>query len=421
MPELAIYPVHTQQQTGCIHKLKYWFVVCIALMINNLSFIGTGHAESSHFGTCVVGLQAKARNEGISENTVDQVLGNVKHIQRIIELDRQQPEFTQTFARYFNVRVSDHRIQRGRELLSEHQALLDQIQQNTGVSAKYLVSFWGLETNYGGYFGDWSVPDSLATLACDARRSKFFTQELLNAMRILDAGDISPDRMVGSWAGAMGHMQFMPSTFLRYAKDADGDGRRDLWGSIPDAMVSGANFLQQLGWVRGLDWGFEVLVPDDFNYALAGRNKTLSLDEWAKLGITIVTEHSLYPEHQLSLLVPAGYQGPAFLITKNFHIIMRWNRSEFYALSVGHLADRIAGAAALQRHPSADENRISREQVRQLQQDLSALGIDAGPADGIMGSKTRQAITRFQENTQRIADGHLDVDLLAIIREAAPN
>ena len=422
MPALAIYPINMQQHKPvCIHKLKYWFVVCVALMINNFSFIGTSHAESSHFGTCVAGLQAKARNEGISENTVHQVLGKVKHIPRIIELDRRQPEFTQTFAHYFNVRVSDQRIQRGRELLHEHQMLLERIQQETGVSAKYLVSFWGLETNYGGYFGDWTVPDSLTTLACDPRRSDFFTQELLNAMRILDAGDVSPERMIGSWAGAMGHMQFMPSTFLRYAKDADGDGRRDLWGSIPDAMVSAANFLQQLGWVRGLDWGFEVLVPDDFDYSLAGRNKTLSLDEWAKLGITIVTEHSLYPEHQLSLLVPAGYQGPAFLITKNFHIIMRWNRSEFYALSVGHLADRIAGAPTLQRNISSDDARISREQVRQLQQDLTALGLDAGPADGIMGSKTRQAITRFQQNNQRIADGHMDAELLTIIREAAPN
>ncbi len=403
------------------HKFKCWPILSGILIFTILSFIGTSHAATSHFETCVSGLQAKARVAGISEKNVDQVLGNVKHIQRIIELDRRQPEFTQAFSNYFNTRVSDLRIQRGRTLLNEHQALLSQIQQETGVSAQYLVSFWGLETNYGGYFGDWSVPDALATLACDARRSKFFTQELLNAMRILDAGDISPENMIGSWAGAMGHMQFMPSTFLRYAQDADGDGRRDLWGSIPDAMGSGAHFLNKLGWVPGLDWGQEVIVPTSFDYSLSGRDKTRSMAEWIELGITTVSESKFSPEQKVSLLIPAGYQGPAFLVSKNFHIIMRWNRSEFYALSVGHLADRIAGAPALQRHPPADEDRISREQVRQLQQDLSSLGIDAGPADGIMGSKTRQAISRFQQNNQRIADGHLDAELLEIIRKAALN
>jgi peptidoglycan lytic transglycosylase B len=408
-------------QPAMLHKTKRWFIRLSILVITSLAFTNSGYANNSDFELCVSKLQSQARNQGISTETVEQVFAKAKHIPRIIELDRRQPEFTQTFAHYFNVRVSDQRIQRGRELLNEHQALLDRIQQETGVSAKYLVSFWGLETNYGGYFGDWTVPESLTTLACDPRRSDFFTQELFNAMRILDAGDISPERMIGSWAGAMGHMQFMPSTFLRYARDADGDGRRDLWGSIPDAMVSAANFLQQLGWVRGLDWGLEVLVPDDFDYSLAGRNKTLSLEEWTKLGIKTVSETNLYPEHQLSLLVPAGYQGPAFLVTKNFHIIMRWNRSEFYALSVGHLADRIAGAPALQRHASSDDARISREQVSQLQRDLSALGIDAGPADGIMGSKTRQAISQFQQNTQLIADGHLNTVLLAIIREAVIN
>jgi len=417
------HPNHylTIHQPVILYKIKHWLILSGILAITNLGFIGASHAENSHFETCVSGLQAQARTEGISEKTVSQVLGNVKHRQRIIELDRRQPEFTQSFSNYFNTRVSDLRIERGRALLQEHQALLSRIQQETGVSAQYLVSFWGLETNYGGYFGDWSVPDSLATLACDARRSKYFTQELFNAMRILDAGDISPEHMIGSWAGAMGHMQFMPSTFLRYAQDADGDGRRDLWGSIPDAMGSGAHFLQQLGWIPGLDWGQEVIVPDSFDYSLSGRDKTRSLAEWTELGITTISESTFSPEQQVSLLIPAGYQGPAFLITKNFHIIMRWNRSEFYALSVGHLADRIAGAPALQRHPPSDDSKISREQVRQLQQDLSTLGIDAGPADGIMGSKTRQAISRFQQNTHRIADGHLDAELLDIIRKAALN
>jgi len=390
------------------------------LVFTILTFTHAVHAENNDFGECITRIKLQAKAEGISDKTASKVLDNAKYIPRVIELDRRQPEFTQTFASYFNTRINEERIQRGRELLNKHRLLLNQIQQETGIPAQYLVSFWGLETNYGGYFGDWSVTDSLATLACDPRRSTFFTQELFNAMRIVDAEDISPERMIGSWAGAMGHMQFMPSTFLRYAKDIDGDGRRDLWGSIPDAMGSAANFLQQLGWIPGLDWGREVRLPPAFDYSLAGRDQMLSEAEWAKLGVTTTAGTPLVPlEQKTALLVPSGHQGPAFLVTRNFYVIMRWNRSEFYALSVGHLADRIAGATALHRMPPADTAKITREQVRQLQMDLFSLGIDAGEADGVMGSITRQAISRFQKNTQRIADGHLDTSLLIAIREAA--
>jgi membrane-bound lytic murein transglycosylase B len=260
----------------------------------------------------------------------------------------------------------------------------------------------------------------LTTLACDPRRSAFFTQELFNALRIIDAGDITPERMVGSWAGAMGHMQFMPSTFLNYAKDADGDGRRDLWGSIEDAMSSAANFLRKMGWNPDLEWGQEVKLPSDFDYSLAGSNHQRTLSDWAALGVTPVSGPGLLPTSQkAALLVPAGHRGPAFLGTHNFQVIMRWNRSEYYALSVGHLADRIYGEPELSRQPPADGIRISREQVRQLQSDLHALGIDAGGVDGVMGPQTRKAISIFQHRTQRIADGYLDSTLLEAVRAAA--
>ncbi|MBX3628462.1 MAG: lytic murein transglycosylase [Nitrosomonas sp.] len=376
-------------------------------------------ATAQSFSQCVAELQLQARQQGISDRTVNQVLGKVKYLARVIELDRRQPEFTQTFAGYFNTRVTDERIRKGRSLIAEHSGLLNRIQRESGIPAKYLVSFWGLETNYGGYFGDWSVPDSLATLACDPRRSTFFTQELLNALRIIDAGDITPDRMVGSWAGAMGHMQFMPSTFLNYAKDADGDGRRDLWGSLEDAMASAAHFLKRLGWNPDLEWGQEVRLPAGFDYSLAGLHHQLTLGEWAARGVTPVSGPALLPTHQkASLLVPSGHQGPAFLVTHNFHVIMRWNRSEFYALSVGHLADRINGSPALSQPPLENGIKISREQVRQLQVNLNALGIDAGGVDGVMGPQTRKAISIFQQRTQRIADGHLDSELLEAVRAA---
>ncbi|MEK7778475.1 MAG: lytic murein transglycosylase [Pseudomonadota bacterium] len=372
------------------------------------------------FDTCVARIAERAKTEGVSDQAISQTLSRIKQIPRIIELDRRQPEFSQTFANYFNIRINEERVQRGRELLNRHRALLNQIQKETGIPGHYLVSFWGLETSYGSHFGDWRITDSLATLACDSRRSTFFTQELINAMRIIDAGDIIPERMIGSWAGAMGHMQFMPSTFLHYAKDMDGDGRRDLWGSVSDAFGSAANFLRQVGWIPGLEWGQEVRLPETFDYTLAGRGQMLSQSEWAKSGVLTASGAPLpLSEQKVALLIPSGHQGPAFLVTRNFQVIMRWNRSEYYAISVGHLADRIAGGSALHRLPLSDAIKISREQIRQLQKDLLTLGIDAGEIDGVLGSATRQAISHFQQSTQRIADGYLDHTLLIAIREAA--
>jgi len=391
----------------------------IVLLAGTLAFC-TALSANQQFNQCIAQLKPKAIQQGISKNTVDRVLDQVKYRARIIELDRRQPEFTQTFAGYFDARLTDERIKKGRKLLSEHRDLFSRIEQEIGVPAKYLVSFWGLETNYGGYFGDWSVPDALATLACDNRRGPFFTKELFNAMRIIDAGDISPDKMIGSWAGAMGHMQFMPSTFLNYAIDADDDGRRNLWGSLADAMTSAANFLRKVGWNATFDWGQEVLLPTGFNYSLAGRHHQQTRDYWIKQGVKPLPGTELLSTNQkLSLLVPAGHQGPAFLVTPNFKVIMRWNNSEYYALTVGHLADRIDGMPALSKKPPTTHGKIKREQVRQLQRDLHALGIDTGGVDGVMGPQTRKAISLFQQRTNRIADGYFDSTLLEAVREAA--
>lgn len=394
-------------------------IQAILLISSTVFFINTSFADNTQFRQCVADLQSKARSHGISDKTVDDVLGKVNYLARVIELDRRQPEFTQTFSGYFKARVTNERVKTGRNLLTEHQELLDTIEQETAIPAKYLVSFWGLETNYGEYFGDWSVPDSLATLACDARRSTFFTQELMNAMRIIDAGDITADHMIGSWAGAMGHMQFMPSTFISYAQDADGDGRRDLWGSLEDAMASAAHFLIKMGWNPDLEWGQEVKLPSDFDYSLTGTQHKRALSDWIAHGISPASGPVLLPiDQKASLLVPAGHKGPAFLVTQNFHVIMRWNRSEFYALSVGHLADRISGEPELTQPPPAGDVKITRAQVRQLQENLNTLGIHAGGADGIMGPKTRKAISIFQKRTQRIADGHLDSTLLKAVQSA---
>lgn len=362
----------------------------------------------------------RARETGISEPVVRDVLGAVERIERVIELDRQQPEFTATFTDYYTRRVTDGRVERGRALLEEHRELLAKVQRDTGVPAHYLVSFWGLETNFGGYFGALPVPAALATLACDERRSTFFTGELLAALQIIDAGDITPERMLGSWAGAMGHMQFLPSVFLQHAVDGDGDGKRDLWDSIPDALASGGNFLRHLGWEAGLRWGREVRLPAEFDYSLAGRDDRQPLSRWAELGVTDVYGNAL-PNLDLpaALIVPAGHKGPVFLVYKNFDVIMRWNRSEFYALAVGRLADRIAGGGPLSRPPPEITERISADDVRQLQMDLASLGFDVGEPDGVAGPATRRALSQFQASRERIADGHLDAEILAAVREEA--
>ena len=375
---------------------------------------GNVQAENpAAFSVCVEQLKSTARERGISEAVVERDLAAVNYVERVIELDRRQPEFSESFATYFERRVTEDRIVRGRKLLAEHRSLLNRISKEFGVPPQYLVAFWGLETNFGGFFGKMPVLDSLATLACDPRRSDYFTGELINALKIIDEGSITAARMQGSWAGAMGHTQFMPSVFLRYAIDYDGDGKRDLWGSLPDALASAANFLRGIGWRKEERWGREVKLPDNFAFENAGLSKNLSLAEWHKLGIRQTSGQALpNVDMQASLLVPSGHQGPAFLVYENFHVIMRWNRAEAYALAVGHLADRINGSGNLSRTP-VQSPRLSRDQVIQLQQALNDQGFAAGEADGVLGPGTRAAISRYQKSAGQIADGFPGKELLA--------
>jgi membrane-bound lytic murein transglycosylase B len=358
------------------------------------------------FDTCIDGIRQQAADAGVDRVVTERVLGQVEYLERVIELDRQQPEFTTPFADYLARRVTEQRIQQGRALLQKHRALLERVQAATGVSPAYLLAFWGLETNYGSYFGRMPVPSALATLACDPRRGEYFTGELIAALRIVEEGAIPLERMEGSWAGAMGHVQFMPSAFLRHAVDGDGDSRRDLWNSIPDAMMSAGYFLKSLGWDPEYRWGREVLLPSGFDYSLAGRTARRPLHDWREAGVTDVSGRPVADlDIEAALLLPAGHQGPAFLVYDNFEAILGWNRSEFYALSVGHLADRIAGAPPLHTRPPADAPRLSRDQVIQLQATLNAAGFDSGEADGILGPATRDAIRAYQQKAGLIPDG----------------
>jgi membrane-bound lytic murein transglycosylase B len=374
------------------------------------------HADESRFPQCLSGLQAQAANAGLSAALLERTLGAARYEQQVIDLDRRQPEFTDTAANYLNRRVTDQRIAQGRELLQRHQRLLQRMARNHGVAPQYLLAFWGLESNFGGNFGGIPVLNSLATLACDERRSTYFTAELINALRILERGDIDATGMVGSWAGAMGHTQFMPSAYLQHAVDGDGDGRIDLWGSVPDALASAGNFLQSLGWQEGVRWGREVRLPQAFPYEQAGLERGRPIQEWRDLGITDVDGRALpQVDIEAALIIPAGHRGPAFLVYDNFRVIMRWNRSELYALSVGLLADRIAGAGGLRTAPPADAPRLHREQVLELQTKLGESGFDAGTPDGVLGPATRRAIQAFQHSRGMVADGHPDVDLLKAV------
>lgn len=372
------------------------------------------------FEECKLQLQEKAIAAGVSAKTAQNVMTGVKHLDRVIELDRKQPEFTTTFADYLNRRVNDDRVSKGRELIKEHSALLERVTDATGVPAPYLVAFWGLETNFGSYFGKMSVPDSLTTLACDARRSTFFTEQLIAALRIIDEGAIPVEQMEGSWAGAMGHVQFMPTVFLKHAVDADGDGRRDLWHSLPDALMSAGRFLESMQWDGDYRWGREVLLPEGFDYSQAD-GRRLELSKWRELGITDAFGKPLAREDiRAALIIPAGHRGPAFLAYHNFKVIMGWNRSEFYAVAVGHLADRIAGAGTLQNPPPVDTPSLSRDTVLELQTALNERGYDAGKPDGITGPATRSAIRKYQRDEGMIADGYPGQELLDGLGVAMP-
>ena len=390
---------------------KYLGILFCALLCPKMAL-----AQAAEFAQCIAELQDRARSEKLSARVVDEVLVNLKQQQRVIELDRSQPEFTQTFANYFNRRVTAERIERGRELLNQYDSFLSDLNVEYGVPGRYLVAFWGLETNFGRHLGRMPILDSLATLACDERRSEFFTGELMQALALLERESLSPAEMRGSWAGAMGHTQFMPSAYRRYATDGDGDGRVNLWNSERDALASGANFLQNLGWQKAERWGREVLLPKNFPYAKTGLNNSRPVAYWRDLGVRFANGSKMPDiDIEAAVLVPAGHSGPAFLVYPNFHVILRWNRSEYYALAVGLLADRLIGAGPLVRSPSTGEAALSRNAVENMQRRLSHLGFDVGDIDGVLGSMTQSALREFQASNGMIADGYPDKTTLCAL------
>lgn len=387
-----------------------------------LALLGGVHGAraATDFSTWLDGVRREARAAGISEATLDATLSDVAPLARVIELDRRQPEFTQTFWAYLDKRIDTRRVERGRALLGEHHTLLQAVRARYGVQPRFLVAFWALESNFGDYTGGFSVIDALATLAFDERRGAFFRTQLMDALRIVEDGDIAPKAMQGSWAGAMGQVQFIPSTFLRHAVDFDGDGRRDLWRSLPDIFASAANYLRAVGWNGGQTWGREVRLPDGFDPGLADLKIRKSLAEWQRLGVRRIDGRDLpVADMRGAVVLPAGLAGPAFLVYGNFDAILRWNRSILYAIAVGHLADRLVGLPPLQSARPALEQPLSRAQVAEMQDLLAALGYDPGEPDGVVGGRTRDAIKAFQRQADLAADGYPTIDLLDALRGRA--
>jgi len=369
------------------------------------------------FAQWVADFRASARAGGISEAALRSAFDNVQYLPRVIELDRAQPEFTRTVWDYLERTVSDQRVAAGQDKLLQVRNETEAAAARYGVPPSIVVAIWGMESNYGSNFGSTPTIDALATLGFEGRREDWARRELLAALKILDNGDIDHEHMVGSWAGAMGQTQFLPSNFLAYAVDADGDGRRDIWGSMADVTASTANFLSRSGWQADKPWGVEVRLPTGFDYGRADTSVRQSTAQWAAEGLRTVDGQPLPEFADGTILLPAGARGPAFLVGPNFRAILRYNNSTSYALAVGLLAQRLTGGPGVQAPWPRDLAALTRSQMQELQTALNQRGFDSGAADGVMGPATREGLRRFQRSVGLPADGYPSADLLQRLQQ----
>ncbi|MBV7430167.1 lytic murein transglycosylase [Acidovorax sp. sif1233] len=368
--------------------------------------------HAAGFAAWRAAFSAQALEAGIQPGTVRSVLGQAQWQPRVVELDRAQPEFTRTPWSYLDNAVSPQRIAQGQAKLAEHSAALEAAAARYGVPATLITAIWGMESNYGSNFGTFRTVDALSTLAYEGRRRTWAQAELLAALRIVDQGDIPAERMLGSWAGAMGHTQFLPSVFLAYAVDADGDGHRDIWGSIPDVVASTAHFLSRSGWQSGEPWGAEVQLPAAFDHARADPAVRQTSAQWEAEGVRTPGGQPLPPLGAASIATPAGARGPAFLVGANFRAILRYNNSVNYALAVALLSRQIGGGGPIAAPWPRDLEPLSRTQLQALQEALNRKGFAAGTPDGVMGPATRAGLRAFQRSTGSVADGYPTLEML---------
>ena len=378
-------------------------------------------APQNNFQSCISNLKSQAMASGVNGSSYDQYTQNLTPDYSVIEKLNYQPEFSTPIWDYLSGLVDDERVQAGREKLVQHRDVLNRVAATYGVPAETVVAVWGVESNFGDISGKYPLLQALGTLSCEGRRQSYFRGEFFAAMRILQRGDLTEPQLHGSWAGAFGHTQFMPSTYEELAVDFDGDGRRDLVSSTTDALASTANFLKKRGWQVGQPWGFEVIVPEGVNTAGESRRNKKSLSYWANQGVTRadgtpLLQGNLFESSQAGLMSPAGASGPKFLVFKNFDAIYSYNAAESYALAIAHLSDRLRGQGEFKTPWPTDDAGTSRAERREIQNFLIKRGYDIGDADGLIGDKTRQAIRQEQNRLGLSPTGRAGQQILRVFR-----
>jgi membrane-bound lytic murein transglycosylase B len=366
------------------------------------------------FRQYVESLWPTAQARGVTRATFDSAFSGVTPDAEVVRLTKRQSEFVRPIWDYIDGAVSAQRLSLGEQAARRHASTLDAVERAYGVPKSVVLGVWGMETNFGSYTGSKDVIRSLATLAHEGYRGNFFRDELLTALEILQQGKINRRDMKGSWAGAMGHTQFMPTSYMKYAVDGDGDGRRDIWNSIPDALASTANYLREHGWRTGLPWGVEVTLPSGFDFT----NQEAAFSRWASLGLRRAGGGNLPQSGDAKLFLPAGASGPAFLVTHNFDVIKRYNSSDAYAKGVAQLGDRLTGGRGIQGSWPRNEPMLDATQRREVQDRLAALGHYSGKTDGMFGTMTREAVRQFQLQRGMTADGYANVAVLNALRQA---
>jgi membrane-bound lytic murein transglycosylase B len=372
---------------------------------------------AANFDNCVAGMWPDAARRNITRENFDRFTAGLTPDLRIMDLMDAQPEFTKSVWDYLDILVSDTRLAKGKEILAKYKPQFDAMEKAYGVDRNIIAAFWGIESNYSTQIGDRSVLQSTATLACVGRRQAYFKDEFLATLEILNHGDLRPEQLHGSWAGAFGATQFMPTVYKRFAVDADGDGRRDVVDDPADIISSTANNLKKDGWQTGQPWGYEVSVPKGFNYMLADRSKSMTFAQWQQQGVVRANNQPFpHPTDKAYLLAPAGASGPGFLMMQNFRVIMKYNPAEAYALAVGHFADRLRGGQPFIEPWPRQERELSRTERLELQQLLAQRGFYKGTPDGQFGGETRQALRNFQASIGAPADGFATAGTLEQLR-----
>lgn len=400
-------------------RARGWIRAARAVLAASALFLSslTAHADPG-FDRFISDFWPTAKAGGVRGEVYRSVFSGMEPDTDTLRLMNRQSEFVKPIWEYLDTAVSETRVERGRELLVEYADVLRNIEERYGVDREAVLAIWGMETNYGSFMGRHNVIQALATLAYAApRRTAFWRKELVKALLIIQGGHVRFEDMEGSWAGAMGHTQFMPSSWKAYSADYNGDGRRDIWTSIPDALASTAFYLKKHGWQTGKTWGYEVKLPGRFDFALADGETTLTLGEWTKRGISRANARTFpRPSDRAVLVMPAGINGPKFLMLRNFYVIKRYNNATAYALAVGHLADRIIGGGPLAGDWSREHLPLTRTETAELQAALNRKGFDVGAVDGRIGPATRRGIRAYQRSRGLVPDGYASIVLLARIK-----